>query len=100
MLGFGQASLMRLYKMFLMLYSVQVHLLRVDILGWFLKSAHIDFILMLERGSLFNTFHLSLIYAIINMYNDLNHISQLIRSIIFNNLILHMIFKANVKDVY
>jgi hypothetical protein len=83
-----------------MLYDVQVHLLRVDTLRWFLELAYVSFILMLERGSPSSTFHLSLIYMIINAYNDLDHIGQLIRSITFNNLILHMILKISVEDVY
>jgi hypothetical protein len=91
---------MRLRRTSLMLYDVQVHLLRVDILGWFLESTYVDFILMLERGSLFSTFHLSLIYAIINAYDDLNHVGQLIRSVALSDLILHMILKASVKGVY
>jgi hypothetical protein len=91
---------MRLRKTSLILYDVQVHLLRVDTLRWFLKSTYISFILMLERGSLFSTFHLSLIYMIINAYNDLNYISQLIRSITLNDLILHMILKTSVKGVH
>jgi hypothetical protein len=45
-------------------------------------------------------FHLSLIYVIINAYNDLDHISQLIRSIIFSDLILYMILKTSIEDVY
>jgi hypothetical protein len=83
-----------------MLCDVQVHLLRVDTLEGFIKSTYVGFILVLERGSLSSTFHLSLIYMIINVYNDLDYISQLIRSIIFNDLILHMILKINIKDVY
>jgi hypothetical protein len=86
--------------MSLMLYNVQVHLLRVDTLKWFLKLAYVGFILMLERGSLFNTFHLSLIYMIINTYNDLDYVSQLIKSITFNDLILYIVLKASIKDVY
>jgi hypothetical protein len=83
-----------------MLYSVQVHLLRIDTLGWFLESAHISFILMLERGSPSNTFYLSLIYMIINVYSDLNHVGQLIRFVIFSDFILHMILKTSVEGVY
>jgi hypothetical protein len=86
--------------MSLMLYDVQIHLLRVDTLGWFLKLTHVGFILMLKRGSLSSTFHLSLIYMIINTYNNLDHISQLIRSITLSDLILYMILKASIKDVY
>jgi hypothetical protein len=83
-----------------MLYDVQVHLLRVGILGWFLESAYVGFILILERGSPFSTFHLSFIYMIINIYGDFDHVSQLIRSITFSDLILYMILKISVKDVY
>jgi hypothetical protein len=59
----------------------------------------VSFILMLERGSLFNIFHLLFIYMIINVYDDLDHVSQLIRSIVSNDLILYIILKTNVKDV-
>jgi hypothetical protein len=83
-----------------MLCGVQVHLLRVDTLGWFLESAYINFILMLKRGSSSSTFHLSLIYMVINMYDDLDYVDQLIRSIAFSDLILYMILKTSVKDVY
>jgi hypothetical protein len=86
--------------MFPILCSVQVHFLRIDLLKWLLELAHISFILMLKRGSLSSTFHLSLIYAIINMYSGFNHVSQLIRSIAFSDLILYMILKINIKDVY
>jgi hypothetical protein len=83
-----------------MLCGVQVHLSRVGILRWFLESAHVGFILMLERGSPSSTFHLSLIYVIINVYDDLNHVSQLIRSIALGDLILHMILKTSIEDIY
>jgi hypothetical protein len=83
-----------------MLYDVQVHFLRVDSLRWLLESAHIDFILMLERGSSSNMFHLSLIYAIINAYDSLNHVSQFIRSITLNDLILHIVLETSIKGVY
>jgi hypothetical protein len=83
-----------------MLYDVQVHFLRIDTLGWFLKLAHVDFILMLEEGSSSSTFHLSLIYAIINAYNDLDHVSQLIRFITPSDLVLHMILKTSVEGVH
>jgi hypothetical protein len=55
---------------------------------------------MLERGFPFNTFHLSLIYMIINIYGDLNHVNQLIRSVTLNDLILYIVLKINIKDVY
>jgi hypothetical protein len=83
-----------------MLCGVQVHLLRVGTLGWFLESAYISFILILERGSLSSMFHLSLIYMIINAYSDLNHVSQLIRSIASNDLILYIVLKTSIKGVH
>jgi hypothetical protein len=55
---------------------------------------------MLEKGSPSSMFHLSLIHMIINMYSNLNHISQLIRSVASSDLILYMILKANIEDVY
>jgi hypothetical protein len=55
---------------------------------------------MLERGSPSDMFHLSLIYAIINTYDDLDYVGQLIRSIALSDLILYIVLKANIKDVY
>jgi hypothetical protein len=83
-----------------MLYSVQIYLSRVGTLEWFLKLAYISFILILERGSPSNMFHLSLIYAIINTYDDLDYVGQLVRSITPSDLILHMILKTSVEGVY
>jgi hypothetical protein len=55
---------------------------------------------MLERGSPSSTFHLSLIYVIVDAYNDLDHVDQLIRSVASSDLVLHMILEISVEGVY
>jgi hypothetical protein len=55
---------------------------------------------MLERGLFLDTFYLSLIHMIVNIYSSFDYIGQLIRSVISSDLILHMILKASVEDVY
>jgi hypothetical protein len=82
-----------------MLCGVQVYLSRVGTLRWFLESARVGFVLMLERGSPSGTFHLSLIYAIVNAYDDLNYVGQLVRSVAPSDLILHMVLEASVEGV-
>jgi hypothetical protein len=83
-----------------MLYDAQVHFHRVEPLGWFLELTHISLILRLERGSFFNMFHLLFIYMIINVYSDLNHFCQFIRSFTLNDLILYIILETSIKGVH
>jgi hypothetical protein len=56
-----------------MLYSVQIHLLRVEPLKGFLRPTSVGFILRLKRSPAPSAFYLSLIHLIINTYDNVNH---------------------------